>query len=112
MRILGFLTTLTAASGCWPYTRDHVVDCIDRKKELYDLNRDTVLDRTELAHLFQHSVPRMLRGFVESIGGVESTMANCDVDHDGVLSQHDLTHSTETCLAECWKIYGAAQILC
>ena len=110
--ILCLIGTL-AVSGAWcPYDRGDVLNCIEKKRQLFDLDGDNALDMHELKTMIRETLPPWSRPFARHLGGAQATMEKCDVDNDGLLTREDFLTSNDTCLSDCWKLMTTHQIFC
>lgn len=89
------LLFLPMANGCWLYSKDNMVNKIDKLLDGRYVNR-------KLIHDLEKMLPKSVSWAVNKIG-VETAFADCDANKDGTITVKEM-RETDTCLSSCTKL--------
>lgn len=89
------LLFLPMANGCWLYSKDNMVNKIDKLLDGRYVNR-------KLIHDLEKMLPKAISWAVDKIG-VETAFADCDANKDGTITVKEM-RETDTCLSSCTKL--------
>ena len=89
------LLFLPVVNGCWLYSKENIVNKIDKLLDGRDVNRKFVRDLEKM-------LPKAVSWAVDTIG-VETAFADCDANKDGTITVKEM-RDTDTCLSSCTKL--------
>ena len=94
MRWMLFLF-LPVAHGCWLYSKENMINKIEKLLDGRDVNRGFVLE-------LEKTLPKAVSWTIDKIG-VDNAFINCDANKDGTITVKEM-RDTGTCLSSCTKL--------
>ena len=89
------LLFLPLANGCWIYSKEKMVNKIDKLLDGKDVDRNYV-------HDLEKMLPKAVSWAIEKIG-VDNAFIDCDANKDGKITIKEM-RETDTCMSSCTKL--------
>lgn len=89
------LLFLPVANACWVYSKENMVNKIEKLLDGRDVNRGYILELGK-------NLPRAVSWAIDKIG-VDSAFIDCDANKDGTITVKEM-RDTGTCLTSCTKL--------
>ena len=89
------LLFLPLANGCWIYSKEKMVNKIDKLLDGKDVDRNYV-------HDLEKMLPKAVSWAIEKIG-VDNAFIDCDANKDGKITIKEM-RETVTCMSSCTKL--------
>ena len=86
---------LPLANGCWIYSKEKMVNKIDKLLDGKDVDRNYV-------HDLEKMLPKAVSWAIEKIG-VDNAFIDCDANKDGKITIEEM-RETNTCMSSCTKL--------
>lgn len=103
--LVAALAVSVSAQAC-PYSRDQAAACMLR---YLDRNQDGALSSTEINYALTHYLNAMQRALAPTEA---QFLANCDVNHDRLITMDEFQRTASTCMATCQRITQAIVFIC
>lgn len=94
--ILLFLICFSTSTLACDFTRDQVLDCIQKH---VDVNQDGAVTRNEIHYIVDTYGTYAQKIYFNLLNGMTRIFSDCDYDGNGVLTVRDFMMTTGTCFA-------------